>query len=643
MMVGLASLALLGGAMIAVGNVLPDAEGPVTSDASTEVSQSPDAAVTRTPRPTRSPQPLRTMQLVIDPQPPAAATPRLAGGWIRTLEDVTLWSGSSSSASEIGVLEAGEAVYVEEPTVAQGRNRGWLRVQIPRNGWILSRPGGRLVVRHYPYRGGPPAGSIDTLVAGSDGFAGIGWSTPADGSYRPLIVGSSDGKAWHIARATAAESYGSWLAHGPAGWLLISGISDEFNSVPWIWQSRDLRTWRSLGALRDLLNSGGPSQLVGSAEGYVLATWGDGGSGTPSTAIWYSADGLVWSERRMPAVAQDAPLHVASTPRGFYVHSQDAPMTEVRAAAFSSDGWTWSEVQPGDMSLVVGVVAAGDHLVAVDRTTDGRARTWIGTIEGSDLTWAEDPSASSAFANAVVTAVVSDGARPIAIGWERGTDAGLWWTLDGAAWRRDELPAEFDGIPRIAAGGPRGYVLVGNRPTAAGTNSVVWHLTASGRWSPERSPLIEVAPNPSAGDCGKPPADILELMTASNQLLAHCLGRTPITFRARNVPCDECYYRSPGTYEPRWLAQPTENTLFLSPIDGENYEWSAVLHPSVERGDEWDDQWLEVTGHFNDGAAASCHWEPAPADEPWYTGTRAFAKECAARFVVSAVEVVSGP
>ena len=104
-----------------------------------------------------------------------------------------------------------------------------------------------------------------------------------------------------------------------------------------------------------------------------------------------------------------------------------------------------------------------------------------------------------------------------------------------------------------------------------------------------------------------------------------------------------CYSRTEGRWQTEWLAQPADRrVIHLAPFQSD--VWGAmdgVLHPSVQ-GKPPLARWLEVTGHFDDPAAASCRWTPTLADEYWYSGTDDIVASCRARFVVT-LRPVNGP
>jgi hypothetical protein len=631
LMVGLAALALLGGALIAVTNVLPDA--------SSETSQAtPSAGASGTPQPTASPPPPRSVQVVDEPLPLPDDAAQQFEGWVRAREAIKIWSSPSRGATIVATLRSGDAALVQMLGPTPGA-RGWVPVVAPEQGWIRSRVGGRSVVTRYPYAFQLPPGSIDQLAAHADGIVGVGWLRAPDGEYSSQLFQSSDGARWELGETPLSPRADSLqIAHGPAGWLLVTTIHDMYGTpTPWVWQSEDLADWQLLGAIHGLPGEA-IAQLVGSEAGYVAAT-GSMGFGSGGGTIWYSRDGLAWSERGLPRSVEEGLQRLFATPLGFYVDTGSSAST----AAFSPDGWTWSDVSVGGLDTLVGIAAEGDQLVALDTASWGEGRAWTGTIRGSILTWREEVSASTAFDGAAVTALVSDGQRPIAFGWELGTDAPLWWIRDGSEWKRQAFPPGFEGIPRAAAGGPAGTVVVGYRPSLVATNPVIWHLAADGTWAPEAAPVIDPEPDPTREECGAAPDDILGVMGRDTRWLAACFGGRPLTFRAWSSRCEGCYYEGPGEFEPRWLMQPSDNLVFLSPIA--NGDWGtveAVLPPSLERDERWREHWVEVTGHYDDPAAASCRLEPAASDEIWYDPIEVV-NQCRGRFVITSVTLVRGP
>ena len=645
MMVGLAALALVGGALIAIGKVLPQGEAPQTSEAT--ATAEPTVAASRTPRPTPTPRPLRSFQ--VEPGSPPDAQPQQPGygGWVRALEDVSIRGSANPDSIEMEVLHAGDAAWVDEIPEAQGGTPGWFQVQVPVRGWVPVEIDGRAVLRLFPWTT-QGAGWIEAVVSGSDGFALVGYS-PQAGAEQERVLATSDGRSWQKSKPPFEGGYyGTFLANGPAGWLAMAHVEDGSGGAePWLWQSADAATWHPLGNLSSIEDgSGGFAQLVANESGYVMLTNSGRGYGQDGATIWYSTDGVLWSERRTPEGFSDAyAARLTATPLGFFLHhSLDSgawPGDGSSPGAFSPDGWTWSAMSSdGELQGMVGVAAAGELLVGVDRTEAGDARAWVGTVTGEEVAWSRDTGAGSAFDGAVLTAIVSDGTTPVAFGWERGTDEPLWWMRSGDAWQRHRLPRDYYGIPRLAAGGPAGYLLVGSSPAALGDNPTLWSLSSRGVWQVQTTTLIDPVANPSEQDCASFTNDLIELMRNSRMRIA-CFGDAPVTIRAYSMACEGCSYEYPGTADPEWLVQPTEaNRLYLSPAEGEGWEYlEAVLAPSLELNPRWTDRWLEVTGHFDDPASGSCRRIPPPEEEYWYGGRQSVIDECRNRFVVTKVRI----
>lgn len=229
-----------------------------------------------------------------------------------------------------------------------------------------------------------------------------------------------------------------------------------------------------------------------------------------------------------------------------------------------------------------------------------------------------------------------------AFGWDRATEQPLAWIRHGSSWARSPLPSSFGGVPRVAAAGRSGFVVLGYRPTLRGPNPVIWHQAADGSWAPEADPLLAAVPDPSPADCGPPPRDALDFTLLDRGAATVCLGAAPLTFRAWSVPCGGCYVEPGGRRQPAWLAEPGINQLSLSPIESGS-GWQAVLAPTLAFLASWNSHWVEVTGHFDDPIALSCQWVPGPDELIYYSGRQDVVDGCRQQFVVTAVRLVDGP
>jgi hypothetical protein len=249
-----------------------------------------------------------------------------------------------------------------------------------------------------------------------------------------------------------------------------------------------------------------------------------------------------------------------------------------------------------------------------------------------------------AFVGSVVSQLVAHEGRAFAFGWDRESQAAMVWTGSAHEWAGEPLPTDFGGVPQLAAAGPAGVIVQGHRPTLRGDNPIFWHLTTSARWLAEAEPLLAVVPDPSGDACPPLPRDVLEFITLDRAAAVACFGDAPIIIRAYSQSCPDCSGSPPGVSEPAWLASPTTNQLYLSPINNSDGWWTTVVAaPSLELDSFLTAQWLELTGHFDDLAAATCRYEPAVGDLPYWGGPQSAIDSCRQTFVVTEVLVVDEP
>jgi hypothetical protein len=643
LVVGLAIIALLGGALIGISRLFPSRDGE-TSVASGTPHQTVEA--TPTVQPTPSPpalvDPLRTFRISEEPLPAIDGSPVPWGGWARATERIKVRSAPSTTVAAIAVLQPGDAAWVQEesPTTREAIG-GWMRTEAPVAGWIRARTGPDGNLRLF---GNQPAdgASVSSVTAGADGrfvVAGTRWR---DGAY---FVGTGDGSGgWQMVDTQRmVDDISSFqAAYGPSGWLALVTISTQGAPQPWLWQSGDGNTWRTLGALRELPNaSPGPLRLAGSPLGYAMTPFYQGNRPLPKR-VWYSADGEVWSERETPI----APSQVVAAGLGFYasaVGQTGLPTSDAGQAAFSANGWDWSAVDTSDMAVQIGIAGAEDRLVALDHVGH-IIHTWIARLENGQLVWRRELTSEGEFANAVVTEM-SGGVAPIAVGYERGSETALWWSNDEAGWHRHVLARPFGGIASMGAAGDRGYVVVGTHHAALGDTPVLWSAEGSTQLRPERQALIAPRPDLGPDACASYSRDLLEFMSTFGLIQAHCYGDAPVTLTAYVPRCPECTTDPPAqtsTYRPGWLNQTGgERVIRLSPVAVEDLGWfEALLGQDLQPRSGWEQHWVRVIGHFDDPAAATCRVQPGPDDERWYTGRQQVINDCRSRFVVTSVTVL---
>lgn len=637
-LVGLALMVLVGGALIAVANALPKAD---------ELAQASPSEPARTPIPTPVPPRVATVEKP-DIEFPEVAQPYVFDGWIRASVDLVIRTDPQLDATQIGVLKADEVAYASQQD-QPADEPGWLYLQY-KVGWVATIAGGEQLAFRYQYPQVRSSGWIQSVSAGPKGF--VAMVAPPSNPYayeypRPAI--STDGVSW---RSGGNSSFGQWYgpppAWGPAGWLVAARASNAVQSQVriWIWSSPDGLRWTRLGMLAGV-NSDYVAQLIGSDHGYLMETQADGGNYSNGSAFWSSVDGQTWRESIDPIVKgpTDGQRQIWAVPGGLYLSgSPSGQATAPTLAAFSADGLTWAMVAgPNGVNLRLtdfeGRIVAFD----IDRTTLA-TRAWSGAIANGQLLWQRRTELDQAFANAVVTQVVSDGKRVFAFGWDRSNEDALVWTTTGTQWLRSRLPGSFGGLPAIAAAGAGRVVVIGHRQNLRGDNPIVWHRTGGGGWLPEPDPMLDLVPDPSTNDCPALPTDYLDFMVIDSAAVISCYGAAPITFRAYAVPCDQCGGAQEGNPQPAWLINSSLNALYLAP-DASNSGWSntAVLAPDLTIDPAWNNAWIEVTGHFDDPAAATCHLEPTIDMIPWWSGQQSIIAQCRQTFVVTAVNAASAP
>jgi hypothetical protein len=637
-LVVIAALVLLSGLAIAVLHALPQEDQTARASA--------------TPRPSPSPTP----QLFATPAPPRVATvvppdiemvqpsqqPNFSG-WIKALTDIDIRSGPEPQASTIGILPKGEIAYADQQ-VEPATEPGWLFLQA-QSGWIASVVDGHSLVHRYEYPTSRGSGWLNSIKAGSTGLVAL--VSPPSGPYEQsslVAAVSTNGSNWAYASSSA---FGGWyvdsVAWGPAGWLAAAYVYNDSESRIWLWSSPDGLRWTRLGMFAGA-TQGYPGTLVASADRYLFETGGDRASGY---TLWSSTDGRTWTEVTDHTVGignNNGEQHIQALAGGFYLwNSGGSPVAFGSPAAFSIEGLRWTRVVGGPQGQLAQLTTLGDRVLATDLDPVTQStRVWSGSIVRGQLLWRRVMSADPAFAGGVVTQLVSDGRQAYAFGWDRQTEVPEVWTGDGANWSRTQLPPAFDGIPSMAAAGPTGVIVVGHRPTLRGDNPIVWHRTPDGRWVPETRPMLPVVPDPSRAACSPLPTDFAEFTVVDTAAAVVCHGDESTTMRAWSQRCDGCYGGNASDASPAWLARPSANLLFLWPVataDGNSQ--SVVVDPSLYIDPAWYGLWLDVTGHFDDPASASCHVTPTIDDLPWWSGQRSVIDQCRETFVVTAVKVAS--
>jgi hypothetical protein len=208
------------------------------------------------------------------------------------------------------------------------------------------------------------------------------------------------------------------------------------------------------------------------------------------------------------------------------------------------------------------------------------------------------------------------------------------------AWDLVEPPAEgclhlADYRPHIPV--PDGWLVVG--AGAPGDEIALWAVRPAGRVgfaarpagsrpTPPASAIPEppTAPLPTPADCPADPVTIEAIVGLSPYDRAACFGSRKLTFRAWVVDPGEGYGGTCAPTTPRWLQPCVLPDWWLAAdrtynagseedhhVIGAPKVLDALKSPGATGDLKGVGRWVEVTGHFDDPAAATCHTQPGPA------------------------------
>ena len=286
-----------------------------------------------------------------------------------------------------------------------------------------------------------------------------------------------------------------------------------------------------------------------------------------SAAAWYSDDGgNTWRAAEVPPGGEESRMtSVAIGPDGLvavgWIAGGSGDATP--AAWHSADGSAWTLVVRGDgPGWLVDVAYGGDGWVAVGSNDLGGGQGLAGDEARLGL-----------------TAVSADGQS---------------WTFLGP------LP---DAQLFSVVATPGGWMAAGQR----GPDAMLWTSGAANARFESGWPAIEpLACPPAAGTI-----DLAALLAVPAATRRACLGRTEVTFRGWVVPQEGRGGTCSGT--PAWLTcrlnVPADQVRAQASLDGPTL--GVIPRPTAAMPAAWEGilpaaTWVEVTGHFDDPAAATC-------------------------------------
>lgn len=661
MLVGLATVALLGGLLIAAGNVLGQLLPESAAEPSISASATSTAEPPATPRPTPTERPLREVGVIPGEPPEPGDGPVFEPSqtyWLEAIEPLPVYGSQTTRFDPIDRIAAGDIVIAERDPFAGQEDEGWLYLHTARApGWVrtVDDEGNPLAMLHETETPVSPS-VVRVVAAGPAEFVAHGWRQTS--GWQPgaaMTLSSVDGASWTPADTQFENhGFGAWTAAwGPSGWVAANTIEPEGPPRTWLWESATGASWSPVGELI-VPRASYVKQLVGSERGYVLAF----GLDTPDiSSLWYSPDGLVWQESVDPFTSvpgseyPDDIVNLAATEAGFVAWRLTARQVDGVVAAFSANGRTWTPIDVASETSVAWLQLAlvGDSIIGLGRDPGGVTRAYsapLGTADGGTIALSRAAHLDVAFDGAGIWTLVSDGQAAYAFGYEGSDRQDAVWIGDGSSWRRIPPPADgFNEPVHLAAAGPGGVVAVGAQPNGVVTDPVLWHLGPDEAWTRQVTQAFPGVPPVDRGECPEPPDSGLEFMTLHATVAVPCFGGRPLTFTAWSADCDGCWGRGRASRGPAaWLMNPPR-AFFLLPMEsraGDGWWKDAIPAAGLEWRDEYVGAWLRITGHYDDPAAAECR-RRVPAEELYYAGPLAEENACRQRFVVTQATVVEGP
>ena len=618
-----------------VASQSPSRQPPVA-----EASVSPGATQTATGNPAAR-DPGHPCEVTTSGEAPATPGPQRPFVAVVLVNELRVRSEAGLSGAPVAVLQAGQVVWITDGPV-QADSSDWYLIQGGNNvgGWVSAgSPDQPYLELRSPLPINQPA-IVSGLSGGAPGYLAWGYEGHrSDQAETPVVVVSSDGATWSQADLPSemTDSIVS-IAWGPAGWIAVTteGMTGEAGTF---WRSDDGICWTSLPGF-DFANVS-PRSVVGSSAGYAL-TAGDNRTGSTKPALFFSPEGQTWNEVDPQTVIFGS--GVLAMESDFLRWVDDGNGTHTR---ISADGRTWhgsGGALPGPWNNEPLFAAAGRWLVAV--TTEYVAATatvvqtvWRAQLGGSDLVWERVTDTEPLLADNTIDSLASDGSTILAVGYEAtNAELRMWRTSDGNTW--DEVLAQgvFGGVPELVTGTGAGFSAVGGTVTLAGVNPVFWHATDVDRWTPERAPvlgrLVESPVNVDA--CPSVPTTMVDWLVMPASVGVECFGDTPITFRAWLSMPGGCGGLSPGMYEPAWLIRPFDLSIIVTPFETPYGSCGSLAqHPNLTILPD-PQQWVMVTGHYDDPASETCRWAPDPL-YPFAVVRYGLVQACRERFVAMAI------
>ena len=224
---------------------------------------------------------------------------------------------------------------------------------------------------------GPARIAIEDVVEGPAGLLAIGRFEPDTCGGPPIVAGlwhSTDGATWTRVALPRdmLDGHVETIAAGSAGYV---ATGQRKGGTAGIWLSDDAETWRAAALPKPpsgTLVVDGATSFAGGfvVDGAVVGPEGCGGASAVHPALWWSADGAAWDERRLDgaSTAADAPLTVRRLTDRLVVAFQTLP--DGLRAWLTTDGRRWTRVAAPAEEAVFGPISDGRRAIVVATPVD---------------------------------------------------------------------------------------------------------------------------------------------------------------------------------------------------------------------------------------------------------------------------------
>ena len=503
---------------------------------------------------------------------------------------------------------------------------------------------------------------VRSLVPTPSGFAVLGVGANNDEPATFVLAGSPDGRRWSRVTTGPSGPAFTFLAGGPLGWIASSNEAGGATDTTALWFSTDGVAWervaaRSGPAMADISNSETSPLSAGPVGFAIVGQLTEAGNSV--SAMWFSRDGRTWTEAaELRGRNVDRVVHVPDGLVAFSGGCCAGPGT----ALFSTDGRTWRDLttDPGspfdpDAGQAL-ITTIGSTLVVIRSGAGGGIEVFSGDTAqaagGAAIVWRHAASTDAAFGGAGVSTLAGANHGALALGFDRASLAPIAWTSpDGGAWQRTALDADLfgGGVPGLAAsnaGEGSSFVAIADRSNGAGdVRPQLWRSDEGSTWVDAASDALGSLPAVATGPCPvSRPKDVEELLTMKRSLWPICFGDAPLHVQGFIADC-ECGGTTTQQATPSWLIDSLGFSAFylrgpiVAAASGPG-GFGVMIDPTHPVTVPPTGTHVELTGHFDDPAAATCRVFPLPGAFGPVTPMAQSVAFCRAAFVVTGIRTL---